>query len=243
MKRISGKFHGTGAAVYICCGFVPDAVKLVNVENDTPNYLWWNRMMADASQLSIEGIYRDENGGALGDLAAGAGIQPYYGNPGSVLTATQVGTTTYGEGVFLKEDRRDYRYSQDRTHEPGDALNEDIVKWTSDGAAVYTGYFNEDVVGTYIGPGSPIIIDGKMYMINTLAAGEGEATTEVTLNVAGVTGSAMTGRGQVQFIGGMYGYKPMLTGEFAKSGFLVNDVAVNVDGDMVVFDAWVWDSD
>ena len=243
MKRICGKFHGTGAAVYICCGFVPDAVELVNVEFNTPVYLWWNRHMADDSQLSIEGIYRDENGGALANLAQGAGIQPFYGHGGNVLTSTQAGTTTYGEGVYLKEDRKDYRYSQNRTHEPGDALADDIVKWTSDGAAVYTGYFNEDVVGTYIGPGSPIIIDGRNYMISALAAAAGEATTEVTLNVVGVQGSSLAGKGQVQFIGGKYGFKPMVAGEFAKPGFLINDTTVNADGQMCIFDAYTWDSD
>ena len=242
MKHLSAKFHGTGAAVYICCGFVPDAVKLVNVELNTPCFLWWNRLMADDSQLSIEGILRDEDGGALLDLAQGEGIQPFYGHGGNVLTSTQAGTTTYGEGVYLKEDRKDYRYSQTRTP-AGDAASEDIVKWTSDGAASYTGYFNEDVVGTYIGPGSPIIIDGKMYMISALTAGQGEATTEVTLNVAGVPGSSRTGKGQVQFIGGKYGYKPMVAGEFAKPGFLCNDTTLNANGNMIVFDAWTWDSD
>lgn len=241
MKRISGKFHGTGAACYICCGFVPDAVRLVNVEAATPTYLWWNRHMGIAA--TIEGIYREAAATALSDLEAGAGIQPFYGHGGNVLTSTQAGTTTYGEGNYLKEDRRDYRYSQDRTHEPGDAMSSDIVQWTSDGSTVYTGYFNEDVVGTYIGPGSPIVIDGKLYMITTLTGGAGEATTEVTLNVKGVKGHEVAGKGLVEFIGGMYGYKPMVAGEFAKPGFLISDTTLNVDGNMVVFDAWEWDSD
>ena len=130
MKWIGGKFHGTGDSLYICCGFVPDAVKIVNVEAATPLYLFWNRHMADASQLSIEGVYRAAAGGALGDLAAGAGIQPYYG--GDLLTTTSAGTTTYGEGVYLKEDRRDYRFWDERALLPGDGALGDITDWTLD---------------------------------------------------------------------------------------------------------------
>ena len=244
MRRIAGKFHGTGAALYICCGFVPDAVKLTCIEYNTPTYMWWNRLMGDDSALSIEGVGRDEDGGALLDLTAAGGIQPFYGHDGCVLTSTQAGTTTYGEGTYLKEDRKDYRYSQTRAVDPGDAVASDIVKWTSDGAATYTGYFNEDVVGTYIGDGSPIIIDGRGYMISVLAAGTGNATTEVTLNGYGVQGSSLTGKGRVDFIGGKYGYKPMVAGEFAKPGFLISDgTYFNVDDKLVVFEAWQWDSD
>ena len=237
MRMIGGKFNGTGATLYICCGFVPDAVKIVNVEAATPLYLFWNRHMADDSQLSIEGVLRDANGGALLDLAQGEGIQPYYG--GDLLTTTSAGTTTYGEGVYLKEDRRDYRYSDTASIAAhpmvGDAVSEDIITWTLD--ALYTGHFNEDVNGTYIGPGSPIVIDGKMYMISLLAAASGEASTEVTLNVSGVAS------GSVQFIGGKYGYKPMVANEVTPAGFRIADTSVNVNNNTCVFEAWTWDSD
>lgn len=235
MKWIGGKWHGTGAELVVCCGFVPDAVKIVNVEYATPIYMWWDRNMGIAA--CVEGIYRDENGGALADLEAGAGIQPYYG--GDLLTTTTAGTTTYGEGNYLKEDRRDYRFSDTASIAAhpmvGDAVSEDIIKWTHYDA--YTGHFNEDVNGTYIGPGSPIVIDGKLYMITTLSAAAGEATNEVTLNVSGVP------TGEVQFIGGMYGYKPMVAGEITPAGFRLNEDTVNTDGHMCVFEAWTWDSD
>ena len=233
MKWIGGKFHGTGDSLYICCGFVPDAVKIVNVEAATPLYLFWNRHMADASQLSIEGVYRAAAGGALGDLAAGAGIQPYYG--GDLLTTTSAGTTTYGEGVYLKEDRRDYRFWDEKALLPGDGALGDITDWTL--VSGYTGHFNHDVNGTYCGPGSPIVINGNLYMISLLAAGTGNATTEVTLNVSGVA------TGDVGFLGGMYGYKPMVANEVTPAGFLCNEDNVNANGNMCVFEAWTWDSD
>ena len=237
MKWIGGKFHGTGDTVYLCIGFVPDAVKVVNVEAATPCYAWWNRLMGDDSALSIEGIYRDTNGGALADLTAGEGFTPYYG--GDLLTSTTAGTTTYGEGVYLKQDRRDYRFSDEpsiaRNAQVGDAVSEDIIKWTF--YSGYTGHFNEDVNGTYIGDGSPIVIDGKMYMISQLAAAAGEATSEVTLNVSGVP------TGAVQFIGGKYGYKPMVANEVTPAGFCMKQDNVNADGNMCVFEAWTWDSD
>ena len=238
MKWISGKWHGTGVELVVCCWFVPDAVRIVNVELTAPNYMWWNRHMADASQLSIEGVYRATGGAALGDLAQGEGIQPYYG--GELLTAANAGTTTYG-GVanFIKEDRRDYRFSDTSSiaanADVGDAVSEDIVDWTYyDG---YTGFFNEDVNGVYVGPGSPIVIDGKLYMIAVLAAGEGEATDEVTLDKTGVPS------GKVQFIGGQYGYKAILANEVTPAGFRLNEDNVNTLGDICVFEAWTWDSD
>ena len=237
MKWIGGKFNGTGAELVICCGFVPDAVKVVNLETATPCYMWWNRHMADDSALSIEGVYRDTDGGALLDLTQGEGIQPYYG--GDLLTTTTAGTTTYGEGSYLKEDRRDYRFSDTvgiaKHPYVGDAVSEDIVKWTL--YSGYGGHFNEDVNGTYIGPGSPIIIDGKMYMISALTAAAGEATNEVTLNVSGVPSGA------VQFIGGKYGYKPMVANEVTPAGFRMNEDHVNENNMTCVFEAWTWDSD
>ena len=233
MKWVGGKFNGTGAELVVCCGFVPDAVKIVNLETATPCYMWWNRHMADDSQLSIEGVYRDTDGGALLDLAQGEGIQPYYG--GDLLTTTTAGTTTYGEGNFLKEDRRDYRFWDERAYLPGDGALGDITTWTL--VSAYTGHFNHDVNGTYCGPGSPVLIDGKLYMVSLLAAGTGNATTEVTLNVSGVP------TGAVQFLGGKYGFKPMVANEVTPAGFRMNQDNVNENDMACVFEAWTWDSD
>ncbi|HOK46627.1 MAG TPA: hypothetical protein PLK67_11885, partial [Bryobacteraceae bacterium] len=198
--RIGGTFNGTGAAVYICCGFVPDFVKVWNCEGTQALQLEWNKNMRSVEIQ--EGVEL-----ATSTFAAnlvGAGIARYYG--GETLTATTAGNTAYGEGVYLKRDARDYRYvTNSDLGIVGDAVGSTINKWTLDSA--YNGHFNADVIGTYIGEGSPICIDGKWYTITALSAGT------VTLNATGVPS------GEVQYIGGMYDYKPMVAGEITPAGF------------------------
>jgi len=229
--RIGGKFNGTGADVYICIGFVPDYVKLWNIEGATPLVLDWNVGMT-ASVLCNEGILHPADGGATQDLANGAGVKPYYG--GTMLTTTIQTSVTYGEGVYLVEDSKDYRrVTNSATGIVGDAVAVDIATWTL--YSGYTGYFNEDVTGTYIGEGSRICIDGKWYSILVLAAGAGEATNEVTLNETGVKS------GDVQFIGGKYGFKPLAVGNVTPAGFRVSNTTLNVNNATIAFEAGMYD--
>jgi len=225
-KRIGGRFHGKGAAVYVCIGFVPDFVRLWNVESNTPAWIEWNKNMAQV--LCNEGIYRDTNGGALADLAQGEGIQTYYG--GDILTATTQPSVVYGHADvnYIEADFTDYRYGSQ------DAVSEDITKWTLDSG--YTGHFNEDVTGTYIAAGSEIIIDGKMYHIMVLTAGQGEASAEVTLSHTGVPS------GVVEYIGGAYGFHPVPVGNTTKAGFLINETTMQASGQIIAFEAGQYDS-
>lgn len=222
---IGGRFHGKGAAVYACIGFVPDWVRLWNIESATPAWIEWNKNMAQV--LCNEGIYRDKNGGALADLATGEGIQTYYG--GDILTTTTQPSVVYGHADvnYICVDNIDYRYGSK------DATSEDIVDWTYESG--YTGHFNEDVTGTYIGPGSEICIDGKWYHIMILAAGQGEGTVEVTLSHTGVPS------GDVQFIGGQYGFKPIPVGDETPAGFLINETTMQASGNMITFEAGKYD--
>ena len=218
MKTISGNFNGTGADLYICIGFVPDFVELFNLEGTQFLSAKWNIEMMRAAEVS-EGIQFSGADVAGAALTAGAGILPYYG--GDTLTTTTAGTTTYGEGVYLKRDKTDYRGSD------GDAVSVTIDTWTLDSG--YTGHFNEDVTGTYIGEGSEIWIDGKRYMIQALTAGQGEASTEVTLSHTGVPS------GRVEYIGGMYTYKPMVDGEVTPAGFVIKNTTINVNNALIGF--------
>jgi len=226
--RIGGRFNGTGADLYICVGFVPDFIKVWNVEASTPLSIEWNKHMGDV--LANEGILRPADGGATQDLANGEGIKRYYG--GDLLTSTNQTSVTYGEGVYLVEDSQDYR-RYPASGVTGDAVAEDIDTWTLYSA--YTGYFNGDVTGTYIGEGSPICIDGKWYTIVVLAAGEGEATDEVTLSETGVKS------GNVNFIGGMYGYKPLALNKVTPAGFRISNTDLNVNDAIVAFECGLYD--
>lgn len=230
MRIVGGRFNGTGADLYVCVGFVPDFVKVWNVESATPCSIEWDKNMTDI--LTIEGVYVDNAGGATQDMAFGEGIAPYFG--GETLTTTLAGVTTYGEGVYLKWDDYDYRYYNG--NKPlGDAVAEDIISWTLDTLANRTGHFNEDVTGTYIGEGSKIIIDSpglgpREYTILALTAGQGEAADEVTLNYAAPSGP-------VRYISGMYSMKPMIAGEVTPAGFLLSMATVNANGNICAFTA------
>lgn len=227
--RIGGTFNGTGAAVYICCGFVPDFVKVWNCEGGQALQLEWNKNMRSVEIQ--EGVELATSTFAANLVSAG--IARYYG--GDTLTTTTAGTTTYGEGVYLKRDARDYRYvTNSDLGIVGDAVGSTINKWTLYSA--FTGHFNADVTGTYIGEGSPICIDGKWYTITVLSGGTGNATNEVTLNATGVPS------GEVQYIGGMYDYKPMVAGEITPAGFLISDTVVNADGNLCCFEAGTYDN-
>ena len=219
MKTISGHFNGTAADLYVCIGFVPDFVELYNLEGTQYLAAKWNIEMMRAAEVS-EGIQFSGADIAGAALTAGAGILPYHG--GDTLTSTLAGTTTYGEGVYLKRDKTDYRYGTD-----GDSVSDDIDTWTLDSG--YTGHFNEDVTGTYIGEGSEIWIDGKRYMIQALTASQGEASGEVTLSHTGVSS------GKVEYIGGMYGYKPMVSAEITPAGFVISNTTINVNDSLVGF--------
>lgn len=242
MHTLGGRFNGTGAKVYLCIGFVPDFVGINNVEAAIPLQMTWNKYMTDV--LCNEGIYTGSDG-TTADLANGEGIKRYYG--GDTLVAGTgtlgVGTTTYGEGVFLKWDiadgKHDYRYlNTDKMHTPGDAATEIITTWNFD--AGYTGHFNGNVTGTYIGEGSKICIDvpGKgprEYTIVALTAGAGSAAAAVTIDETGVPD------GVVRYIRGMYDLVPMVAGEVTPQGFSIEHATLNANGNTINFTAGLYD--
>jgi len=233
MRRIGGVFNGTGATVYLCIGFVPDFVRIWNLEGTARIMLDWNINMMRSTE-AVEGFQLTAAAQTAAALTIGTGLLPYYG--GDTLTPTMAGTVTYGEGVYLKPDKVDYRYySGNSPHGLGDAVAVDIVSWTLDTAVAYTGHFNEDVNGTYIGEGSTICIDGRMYSIVALTASQGESSNEVTLSHPVVSG-------EVQYISGKFDFKPMIAGEVTKEGFKIANTTVNVNDELIAFEAGCYDN-
>jgi hypothetical protein len=222
MKMIGGHFNGTGAAVYICCGFVPDFVKLWSVEAATVERAEWSVNMVGV--LANEGVQLPKGGGANIDMAKGEGITPYWG--GDLLTTTTAGTTTYGEGVYLKWDDRDFRTDPDGTYGT-------INKWTLGNSTNFTGNWNVECNTTYVGVGSRIKIAGKWYSITALTS-NGESANEVTLSHAPATGV-------IEAIKGMYSMCPMVANEVTPAGFKINSSTeinkVNVNNGIVAFQA------
>jgi len=238
--RIGGRFNGTAADLYICIGFVPDFCKVWNQGTNTPCYIEWNKHLRDV--LANEGLFRPVAGGAYEDMAIGAGIQPYYGGE-TLVTGTGtlgVGTTTYGStsSVYLHPDNGDTDYSRVNSAGlgiVGDALVSDINTWTLGNSTNYTGNFNADVTGTYIGMGSRVQIDGKDYYITALTATEGSGANEVTLNLPAPTG-------EITYIGGKYNMISYNAGELSAAGFMIGNATVNESAIFCSFDAGMYDN-
>lgn len=238
VKAVRGHFNGTGAAVYLCLGFVPDMFQAWNLESATVETIQWMRNMA-ADTLTCEGLERPKGGGAVLDYAFGQGIAPYYG--GDLMTTTNQTSVTYGEGIYLEFDHTDYRYfTNSAAGITGDAATTDITTWTLDTAATPTGHFNGDVTGTYIGEGSIIRIrpsspgSGQhVYEAHILAltAGQGVSADEVTLSQAVPSGT-------VEYIGGKYTMKPIAIGKVTPAGVKISETTVNANDGMVAFVAW-----
>ena len=234
-KIVGGRFNGTGAAVYICIGFVPDWVRIF-VGDAADNYARHVYSKHIGAHDAVEGVVCDSDGSSYSEDTYGEGVQPYYG--GDLMTTSNQTSVTYGEGVYLYPDNADYRYGPNLGPggASGDAVSETITSWTLDTAATPTGHFNEDVNGTYIGIGSRICIDGKWYTITVLTGSQGEGDDEVELNYPAPSG-------EVQFIGGKYTMKPIPVGEVSKAGFKINRTTViNVNNEIQWFEAGQYDN-
>lgn len=228
--RIGGTFNATGADMYICLGFIPDFITIWNLEDTARVKLEWNKGMMGAAE-AVEGFEVTAATQTAAANTKGTGVLPYYG--GKVLSSTDAGTTTFGEGVYLKRDNYDYRRVNSASKGiVGDAVTEDINLWTLGSSTNNTGNLNGGgVTGTYIGEGSPICIDGKWYTIVGLSS-NGEAANEVTLSHPAASGN-------IEFIGGMYDYKPMVAGEVTLDGFWIDSTAdvITTDGIRCCFEA------
>ena len=239
MKIVSGTFNGTGAAVYLCLGFIPDEFTLWAVDDQDANVistLYWNkqfRALVSSSGILIPG------GTTWEDLEGVTGVVPYSG--ADILTATSAGTVTYGNGVYLKKDPKG-NYQADTDYGVVGAID----TWTLDTSANRTGHFNEDLLDTSatgrIGEGSRVLIEvgNRQYWATILAGGNtagvaGGASDEVTL-------SRVIPSGTVRYIGPMFDYLPMITGEVTLEGVYVGRYTnVNVNDELQAFKAVLWD--
>lgn len=246
MDIVRGHFIGTGNDIYLCLGGVPDRIEFWNLTTptnaDNVDYSLWDKIMVHASETT-EGISILGSNGVVYDHANTEGVTPYHG--GDLMTSSNQTTTTYGDGIYIRPDDKDYRFfTNTDAGFDGDASTEDIISWKLDSNGSQTGHFNEnstggDVVGTYIGNGSIIRIRTKdrrvTYdaVITTLTAGEGSGTDEVTLTFDVPSGDVM-------FIGGKYGCKPVPLGEVTTPGYkIVTSSYLNVSDDVFGFTAWM----
>ena len=236
MHILQGHFLAIAATHYLCLGAIPLDIKFWGLEGVDPETVEWNRAMIH-DILTVEGIMRPEDGSAVVDYLFGTGVAPYEG--GDLMTTSNQTNVTYGSGIYVKRDDKDYRhYTNAAAGISGDASTETIDTWTLDTAATPTGHFNGDVVGTYITKGSLIRIQetqvpNRVYeaAITAALSSSGAAANEVTLSRA-------VPNGKVTFIGGYAGYKPVPIGEVTEPGMKINLTTTPfVSGEMVAFRA------
>jgi len=222
--KFGGTFNGTGAAVYLCAGLVPDCVEINALEDGDLARVFWSRVFRAAEV--IEGVSYVGSSAALqvAALTVGTGVQPYEG--GEILTSANQTSVAYGEGVFLGWDDADYK--QNLTS----GFQSAVSKWTLDTTANKTGHFDADSVssGGKVGEGSEILIlaNGILYktVIVALTAGQGIAADEVTLARA-------IPSGQVMKTGGMYNFAPIALGKTTPAGVKINKTTlINVNDEI-----------
>jgi len=224
--KVVGTLNGTGATVYVSCGFIPESVKVWALDDSDLARVKWNSAMR-ALEV-IEGYSYVGSSGAVQEAALGygAGIAPYYG--GDVVAST----AAYAEGAYVGVDHTDYRL--DLTNGGASIID----AWTLGSAANRTGKFNADTTSTTrIGEGSVIHImpstGGVVQRATVLAvtAGAGGAANEVTL-------SQPIPSGKILYIGGMYSFAPLAAGTITAAGFKINATTlINVNDELQSFEA------
>lgn len=238
---VGGRWMGTGTDTWLCIGFVPDWFQIIAINGAVPGMLLWDKNMQGEVACCDGILIVPDDGGAPEDHLTGVGVKTYHGGDTLVSgTGTLgVGTTTFASAAsyyLTWDDGGDYRFlPANKANGLGDATDTDIDTWTMDSGGA-TGYFNDDVIGTYIGKGSPIIIDGKRYSITAVTATTGEATTEVVLSNLSVKS------GEVQYIGGKVSMKSYLAGDITRAGFWIDSTQeLNIDSEVSSFQAGTWD--
>lgn len=231
MQVLKGYFNGTGATCKLCLGAIPWRFQLQNIQVATnPLTIQWAAAMM-CEVLCYAGIYID--GGGIPTKLTTTGCVPYEG--GDLMTSTIQTSTTYGEGVYLGWDLKNYQ--ADYTYGSGTS-GTPINKWTF--VTGLTGYWNVAKVasGNRVGVGSRIRIkeDSTGFVKEscvTALTSDGEVSAEVTLSRA-------IGTGTITFLGGMYQLAPIALGKTAPAGItLGSETTVNVNDDMLTFEAWI----
>lgn len=234
MQRTGGTWNGTGAAVYLCLGFVPSAIRLFSIEGSNHGEAYWDVELGSAGD-AYEGLYW-VTGTTYRQIAVktlGQGIAPYIG--GDLLTSSNQTSVTYAEGVYLGWDHEDY--SKNLTYGAASVLD----TWTFDGTA--SGHVNAVTLAsgtTRIGEGSKILIEEtatrmrKWASVVSWAAAAGTTASDVTLSQAVATGKILK-------ITGMYRLAPIALGKVTPAGLVCNyTTEINVNDAINHFIADVW---
>lgn len=220
MRKVSGTLNGTGAAIYLGLGFIPDEVEMFNLESSAPYILKWNKNMRSAEQIGGY-VIADST---VARLTETAGVEPYVG--GDVVAS---GNTAYliptaevlGQGDLSKK---------------GETISTKVSTWTLDTSGNRTGSFDAGVNTSYVGEGSIVRIwdpiKREMHQSTIMVlTNDGDADDEVELTTA-------VPSGEVRYIGPMYDYMAAPAGVVMPAGIKVATTGnLNSSGESVCISA------
>lgn len=224
MEKVSGTLNGTGAAINVCLGFIPDFVKIWNLERTNPAVLDWNKNMRSAAQVGGIVTASDATQNVYTRLTEGAGVQPYAG--GDLLAAASTVSLLKTEDVL----------KQGNLARKGETIAASVTQWTSDTPGSRTGSVNIGVNTTYVGVGSVIRVSDpitkKVYeSIIMVCTNDGDAADEIET-------ATLIPSGNVEYIGPMYGYIGGAAGQVTRAGFAIKTTGdINSSGEMLAFEA------
>jgi len=223
--KVSGLFLGTGSALRISLGFVPDAVIVRNVAAADLGSIVWNKAMK-ALAVCPEGVkYRDNSKIEDTPLTVGGGIAVYVG--GDVISSASTGYQTFAR--YVDDYAGDMR---------GKGTLGLVDKFTLTNAGNRTGKFNHGVNTTYVGVGSKVIIGNKTYVIQAITA-DGDEDDQVTLDAA----APSTESGGVQMITYKHDFVSVPAGSVTNAGIVLSETAdVNVGGELCYIEAEIFDN-
>lgn len=211
MKVVQGTVNGTGAALTLCVGFIPDWVRVWNLESGTVEMADWNSSMRAAESiagyLAADGV----------DVEKGLGLNVAIYRGGDVLSAA---STVYHYADPLPDKRKSTTYGT-------------INRWTLDTPGSLTGHFNVGADTTYVGEGSKVTIAEdvtRKVLCATITAltSNGEVADEVTLSEA-------IKSGDVRFLRGFADYIGMPAGATTLDGFTLSNTDLVATGELVAF--------
>jgi len=221
-RRVAGTLNGTGAAVRVGIGFIPDWLKLWNLEDDggLAVALEWS-ITAGRSIEQEEGILLSSDAYRV-ELVNGAGVAPYRAR--DVFGAAQ---TAYLEKDIAPDKR-------------ALGAGSTIADWTLTTSGSRTGKFDQPVLTSAVGEGSLVTIresgTNRALTARMVAlSNDGDADDDITLSEDVKTGTVL-------FLGGMYDYIGLAAGNVMKDGFVINETGkLNTSGELIGFEAGKYD--
>lgn len=219
--KVYGVIIGTGAAVTVGLGFVPDRVVVANVTGATLPVLSWARAMR-AAGAGIGGhlAYRgnDDTAYRIG-VAAAAGVAPFLSNA----------TVADGTASYKVQANRVEAFAGDMRAKTGTSVD----GWTLDTAGNRTGHFSAAIDTTYVGVGSEVCVNGVFARITAITS-TGATADQVTLDTA-------LPSGRIDKITYKSAFVTAPAGTIMPDGIVISDVTANVSGEVLLLEAEQYD--